>query len=230
MILSKYSHGGIIMNYNGLLYRALHRVTRVLSSIQWVKIRSWFNKGRRYDLTEQERHYCAQILRSGHYLILTQHKSYLTTYLIGAMCFIKTGKWPTYCHVLMNLDVGNPDDKTGFKLMEATNSGVHFSTFEEVFDCDNICIIEPKNMDLDEWQMVMKGLAKQLGKKYDDFFNMKDDSHVSCVEMCFVALRTSPNFVEDFPHLSEMIKEVGNLTPQMYRDCLDFNIIYETKH
>ena len=222
--------GGVTMNYNGLLYWALHGVTRVLSSIQWVKLRALFNGGRKYDLTEQEKHYCAQILRSGHYLILTEHKSYLTTYLIGALCLIKTGKWPTYCHVLMNLDVGNPDSDTGFKLMEATNAGVHYSSFEEVFGCDNICIIQPKNMDLKEWQHVMQELATQLGKQYDDFFNINDESHVSCVEMCLESLKASPTFEADFPHLNEMIKKVGNLTPQMYRECLDFNIVYETKH
>ena len=218
------------MIYNSKLYKVLHCVTRVLSSIQWVGLRAAFNGGRRFDLTEQEKHYCAQILRSGNYLILTEHKSYLTTYLIGMLSLIKTGKWPTYCHVLMNLDVGNPDDKEGFKLMEATNAGVHYSSFEEVFGCDNLCIIEPKNMDPKEWRIVMKELATQLGKKYDDVFNINDDTHVSCVEMCLESLKASPSFEADFPHLSAMIEKVGNLTPQMYRDCLDFNVIYETKH
>jgi hypothetical protein len=218
------------MNYNGLLYWALHGVTRVLSRIQWVGLRSMFNGGKRFDLTEQEKHYCAQILRSGHYLILTEHKSYLTSYLIGILSLIKTGKWPTYSHVLMNLDVGNPDDKEGFKLMEATNSGVHYSSFEEVFGCDNICIIEPRNMDANEWKLVMAELATQLGKKYDDFFDIDDESHVSCVEMCLESLKASPTFEQDFPNLSAMIKKVGNLTPQMYRDCADFRVVYETKH
>jgi hypothetical protein len=218
------------MKYNSFIYKALHRVTRVLSSIQWVGVRALFNGGNRFDLTEQEKHYCAQVLRSGYYLILTQHKSFLTTYLIGALSLIKTGKWPKYCHVLMNLDVGNPDDKEGFKLMEATNAGVHYSSFEEVFGCDNICIIEPKNMNAQEWVLVMKELATQLGKSYDDFFDINDESHVSCVEMCLESLKASPTFEQDFPNLSAMIKKVGNLTPQMYRDCLDFNVIYETKH
>jgi hypothetical protein len=218
------------MKYEGFLYWGMNKLTRFLSSIQWVGVRARFNKGKGHCLTEDEKYYCAQILRSGHYLILTEHKSYLTSYLIGAMCLIKTGKWPTYCHVLMNLDVGSKFERNGFKLMEATNSGVHYSTFEEVFNCDNICLIQPKNMDLKKWQCVMDELATQLGKSYDNFFNINDESHVSCVEMCLESLRASPTFEEDFPNLNEMIKKVGNLTPQMYRDCLDFNVVYETKH
>jgi hypothetical protein len=146
------------------------------------------------------------------------------------MTLIKTKKWPTYSHILMNLDVGNPSDTEGFELMEATNIGVHYSTFDEVFDCDQICILSPKNIDAAEWAEIMTGLSTQLGKPYDDLFNINDSSHVSCVEMVLAALQALPNFDEAFPHLSSMIKQVGNLTPQMYRDCIDFEVIYETKH
>lgn len=218
------------MKYNGLLYKSLHRVTRFLSSVQWGGLKAKLNNGVRYEVTQQEREHMAELLKRGHYLILTEHKTYLTTYLIGLLTYFKTKQWPTYVHILMNLDVGTKENEFGFKLMEATNKGVHYSSFEEVFGCDNICIIEPKNMDLLEWALVQAELSTQLGKNYDDFFDIKDDTHVSCVEMCLESLKALSTFEADFPHLDAMIKSVGNLTPQMYRDCLDFTVIYETKH
>ena len=218
------------MIYDSVLYKVLHKITRFITKIQWKKFRAFFNDAKAFDVTYDEKKDAEKLLSTSNYLILTQHKPYLTNYLIGIMTYVKTRKWPTYCHILMNVEESIVTDREGFDLMEATNSGVHWSSFDEVFDCDNFCILKPKNMTDAEWDVVMIGLSKQFGKGYDDLFNIKDSSHVSCVEMCLNALKELPDFEEKFPNLSSMIKEVGNLTPQMYRDCPDFMVVYETKH
>lgn len=218
------------MNYDGLVYRTLRRLTDFVISIHWMKFRSLFNDAKAFDVTYDEKKDIEAFLRTNNYFILTIHKSYLSTFMIRLMTLIKTGVWPDYCHILMNLEVGNKHDREGFSLMEALHDGVQYSGYSEVFDCDNVCILKPKNITEDEWSVIMVGLNKQLGKAYDDAFNIKDNSRVSCVEMCLDALKELPNFEENFPHLSEMIKTVGNLTPQMYRDCRDFDVVYETKH
>lgn len=113
--------------------------------------------------------------------------------------------------------------------MEATGKGVHMSSFLEVFDCDYVCLLQPKYVREDHWDEIMAGLATQMGKKYDNYFDIKDDTYVSCVEMVLDSLRFSPLYWDAFPHLEEMITKVGNLTPQMYRDCQDFNVALEIK-
>ena len=218
------------MNYNGIIYKSLHLITRFISKINWRGVRSLFNNGRGSDVIYSEQRDAELLLRDDNYFILTEHKTYLSTYFIRFMTWVKTGKWPRYCHILMNVEVDIVTDKEGFDLMEATNSGVHWSTFDDVFTCDNFCILKAKNVLASEWATIMIGLNKQYGKSYDDFFNIKDSSHVSCVEMCLLSLKELPDFELRFPNLAKMVKDVGNLTPQMYRDCLDFEVVYETNH
>lgn len=218
------------MNYNGKFYKLIEKATKVFSNIHWTGLKAAVSKnGKYYSLTEDDHAKIKEILASGYFLILNNRNTHLSTYLIGFASFVKTGVWPDYAHILMNLDVGDVTDPERFDLMEATNSGVHYSEFMEVFDCDSVCIIRPKNLDAAEWEKVMVGLGEQLGKKYDNWFDLKDTSRVSCVEMCLEALKESPTFEQDFPNLSAEIKKVGNLTPQMYRDCPDFEVIFEVK-
>ncbi len=98
-----------------------------------------------------------------------------------------------------------------------------------MFDCDYVCLLKPKHMNAQDWESVMGGLAKQLGKGYDNVFDVNDASHVSCDEMCLDALREDADYSKNFAALEEMIKKEGNLTPQMYRDCPDFEVVLELK-
>ena len=189
-----------------------------------------FNNGRGYNITEADHELIKENLAGSYYIILTNRKTHLTTYLIGILSFLKTGKWPDYCHALMNADsIVDAGKWENFKFMEATNAGVHFSRFMEVFDCDSVCLLKPKSLDSTEWNSVIDGLLIQNGKQYDDLFNLADKSHVSCVELVLDALRDDPNYATDFSQLETSIQKVGNLTPQMYRDCPEFEIVLEIK-
>lgn len=218
------------MKYTSKLYGILHSITHVLSEINWMPLYAKFNNGRGYNLTEEDHTIIKEKLAGSYYIILTNRKTHLTTYLIGILSFLKTGKWPQYGHVLMNADnilIANDWEK--FKFEEATNAGVHFSSFLDVFNCDSVCLLKPKALDTTEWNDVIDGLLVQDGKQYDDLFNIADTSHVSCVELVLDALRADPEYPTDFAVFESTIKQVGNLTPQMYRDCSDFEVILELK-
>lgn len=212
-------------------YRKWNGFTTWFSSVEWTRLVSKIRGGKPgFNLTEEDWAVLKEQLADGYYIILTRRKTHLTTYSIAVMTWLKSFKWPDYSHALMNLDlVDDPSQFMQFKLMEATSTGVHYSHFDEVFDCDYVCLLEPINMDHEEWKAVMVGLAEQLGKPYDNLFDVYDESRVSCVEMCLAALRDNPNYAHDFPNLEKMIKAVGNLTPQMYRDCKDFRVVLEIK-
>ena len=214
--------------YNTKLYEVWHQFTGFVSSISWFNFRRSID-GRGYSVTDAEQEKIKSLLQNGQYLILTQSKSHLSSWIIRLMSYIATGEFATYSHVLMNSHVGTTLNADGFKLIEATNKGVHVSDFHTVFDCDNVCIISA-DLTEDEWKIVMAALQKQVGKSYDDFFNLKDDSHVSCVEMCLVAFQALPDFESRFPNLISMIDKVDQLIPEMYRDCQDFKVVFESKH
>jgi hypothetical protein len=217
--------------YSTWWYKKFSKFTAWFSCIQWTDLVSRIRGGKPgHNLTDDDWELLKVALASEYYIILTRRKTHLTTYTIALMTWIKTGKWPQYSHALMNLDlVSDPENFERFKLMEATSKGVHFSRFEEVFDCDYVCLLQPLNVDNEEWTEIMRGLALQLGKPYDNLFNVYDDSHVSCVEMCLAALWSNPNHGEDFPMLREAIDKERNLTPQMFRDSPDFKVILEIK-
>lgn len=216
--------------YNKWYVKLLQKITKFFSKIHWNGLRALFNGGKYYSLQEGD-HACLRALLSrSYYIILTQRKSHLTTPLIGILSLIKTGKWPSYTHVLMNADsVDKTDGWESFKLMEATNSGVHWSTFMQVFDCDSVCLLRPRSMTRDEWNTALDALLLEEGKKYDDLFDLADDTRSSCVEMVRNALKGNPNYAEDFAEFEKIIAKTGNLTPQMFRDCRDFEVAYEVQ-
>ncbi len=136
-----------------------------------------------------------------------------------------TGKRSSYSHALVSLGVIDHADS----FVEATNSSVHYSQFMEVFNCDRICLLEPLHMNPKDWAIVTNGVTKQVGKKYDNLFDIQDDTRVTCTEMIMMGLRDLPDYKKQFPHLEYMIQESGNLTPQMFRDCTDFRVALETR-
>lgn len=218
------------ISYDSSIYKLLHSITRILSRIQWKGPRALFNGGIYYDLTEKDHDELKKLLASSYYIILTNRKAHLTTWLIGILTIIKTGKWPSFSHVLMNCDLeNNKDNWDKFKLIEATNVGVHYSTFMEVFDCDSVCLLEPSNITNEDWNSILDALVKQNGYGYDDLFDIIDQTRVSCVELIYNALRALPDYKQKFGTFDEMIAKVGNLTPQMYLDCPDFRKVLDIR-
>jgi hypothetical protein len=110
--------------------------------------------------------------------------------------------------------------------MEATATGVHYSTFDEIFNCDHVCLLTPNSVSNEEWTKIIDGLLKQKGKKYDDLFDLADSTRVSCVEVVLNALKAA-DYENDFKDLERLINDQGNLVPQMYRQSQDFKVTYE---
>ena len=207
-------------NYSGWAYDIYHWLASLPPKIHW---------GKTQFFTPAEQEELSKKLASGYYIILTGSRHHLSSLMISVLSLIKTGKWAKYSHVLMNCDnITDPADRASFKFMEATSTGVHYSTFDEVFGkaCDCVCLLTPKNVDNAEWTKIIDGLLKQNGKPYDDLFNLSDATHVSCVELVLDALK-SANYESDFPNLQELITKEGNLVPEMYRDCTDFTVDFE---
>lgn len=216
--------------YNSFFGKIYQKIVNIISKIKWNCIRALFNKGIYYSLTEEDHNKLRQMLSESYYIILTKRKSHFTTYLIGLLSLIKTGKWSDYTHALMNVDIiDDPKQWEKFKLMEATGIGVSYSTFMEVFDCDSVCLLKPKNVDLVEWNQILDKTRFQNGLPYDDLFDLADSSRVSCVEMVLNSLKAEKDYKDDFKDLEVIINKVGNLTPQMLRDCTDFEVVFEVK-
>lgn len=204
--------------YDTLWYRAYNFIASLPGKISWRK------QGK---LTAAQKEEIAKQLASGYYIILTGSSSHLSSVIVSLLSWIKTGVWARYSHALMNCDnITDPTDTTSFKFVEATGSGVHYSSFDEVFNCDYVCLLTPTGVSNEEWTKIIDALLKQRGKKYDDLFDLADSSRVSCVEVVLNALKAA-DYAEDFKDLERLIKEEGNLVPQMYRTSQDFKVAYE---
>jgi hypothetical protein len=183
---------------------------------------SWSNKKA---ITEEDKAELARLLSSGYYIILTGDKSHLSSIVVSLLSWIKTGTWARYSHALMNCDnITDASDTKSFKFMEATSVGVHYSTFDEIFHCDTVCLLTPKNISNEDWTKIIDALLEQKGRPYDDLFDLADSTHVSCVELVLNALEAADY---EFVNLKDLIKQEGNLVPQMYRTCSDFEMAYE---
>jgi len=204
-----------------MLYRIYHWLASIPPRIQFKN---------RDPLTDDERAELAKLLASGYYIILTGNSYHLSSIFVKVMTFLKTGRWTRYSHVLMNCDfMTDPRDVDKFKFMEATVTGVHYSTFNEVFDCDAVCILTPSNMSNEAWTKVIDQLLLYNGRPYDDLFQLSDSTRISCVELVRDALKGDPNYRINFGKLEELIWWEGNLVPHMFRECSDFKVVYENK-
>ena len=204
--------------YNTIFYKIYNKLASIPSQITW---RS------RNRLTEAERDEIAKMLASGYYVILTGSSNSLSSIIVSFLSWVTTGKWAKYTHALMNCDnITDAGDRDKFKFVEATSSGVHYSSFDEVFDCDHVCLLTPATVSNEEWTRVIDSLLKQLGKPYDDLFDLADSTRSSCVEVVLDALKAA-DYEEDFVNLALIIEREGNLVPEMYRNCEDFAIALE---
>ena len=204
--------------YTTIFYKFYHWLAQIPPKI------IWSNKHR---ITDEDRDYLAKVLAEGYYVILVGNKSHLSSIIVSFLSWIKTGKWARYSHALMNCDnIEDPADRNEFKFVEADVAGVIYTTFDQVFKCDYVCLLTPKYLQNTEWTAVIDSLLKCLGKPYDDLFDLADSSKLSCVEVVLDALEGA-NYKEEFKNLDEMIKSTGNLVPQMYRVCPDFVVAFE---
>ena len=165
-----------------------------------------------------------------YYIILTRHNNHLSTYFIGLADFFLTGKWGYWAHALMNCEDSVPNDGA-FRLIQATGKGTNFATFDEVFTTSSVALLKPKSMSLDYWTTVLDRLKSDIGKPYDTLFDLSQDQKLSCVQLVRNALQAEPNYAVDFANFEAMINKYHHrLTPSMFANCPDFEIVYLVKH
>jgi hypothetical protein len=207
---------------------------KLVGNIDFTPIR-FLLTGKKYSLTQEDHQKIKDLLSKDHFVILIWRASHLTSYLIaighfllGLWVWIKNPireRWPTACrysHALNNLLVPG-----GFTLFEAIAKGVVESSFEEVFNCDRVCILEIPNLQTFISEYRQRILVKAWHCGYDFDFNPFDSSSVSCAEYDFYALSGDSRFEQDFEDFHKKILKFRNLDPQMFRDSTSFRVVLE---
>jgi hypothetical protein len=194
--------------------------------IKWIGSIKW---KQRHAITDDDKRIIHDALVSNYFIILTRRSNRLTTYLISLGHFLLTGKFGYWSHVLMNLEdeVNDPSD---FRLIEAIGTGTQYSTFDQVFgSVDGVALLKPKGIAIQEWTDIMDRVRSQLGKPYDTLFDIKNDDKLSCVELVRIGLMAIPNYETRFANFEKYIAKSKNLTPQMFYDCSDFEVVYSVR-
>lgn len=185
----------------------------------------------RHVISDATKETLAKMLADDYYIILTRRDNHLSTYFEEfAHCFLRC-KWGYYSHALMNLeDVVN--SKEDFRLVEATGTGVHWSTFDQVFgDISDVVLLKPKSMTVTEWTCALDKTKTELGKPYDTLLDITTDKAINCSELVMLALQASPDYKTDFANFDAMINDgpIKNLDPQSFYECPDFEIAFEAR-
>lgn len=211
--------------YDSWLYLFITRpLMKLAARVNWDKLRKLIT-GQSYSLQFHDWGIIAQQLERGYFIILTRRASHLSTYLVALGHLLKTGKLSFWSHVLGNVEA----DRVPFKLIEATAKGVDYAYFSEVFMCDSVCILKPKHYSTGELSRMIDFLLDDIGKPYDDLFDLLDDKRMSCVEVWRGALMGLPDYSTRMANFEATIKRYGNLTPQMFYDCPDFERVLEIR-
>jgi len=208
-----------------------NKVSAFFSSVKWDKIDALFSKnGLYYDLTKDDVEKIHDILiRNMPVICLTRRKTHLTTYLISflstAWVFVKTGVWQStyWTHAFVAVDTDT--------FVEAVWPKVKESTFKEVFDVDSVCLLIPR---IKEWSIVGGKVADTaialVGMPYDNYFDHKDETKVSCIEVVRMSLKKSiVNYDELFYDTEKILAERGRLTPDIPYDSNDFVVLLEIR-
>lgn len=205
-----------------MFYKIVSVLAKIIGKINW--------GGNRYKMSSAELELIRNMLKDNYYIILTRHKGHMSTYAISLAHKYLTGNWGHYAHALMNLEGDDVTQDTDYRFIEATGKGVHYSYFMDVFSCDSVALLKPKTMSIERWSLVLEKLKANLGKPYDTMFNLADDSSMSCVELIRSALMNEPNYLVDYANFEAMIQSSSNLDPNMFYECPDFTIVWESRH
>lgn len=202
---------------------------KMIGKIHWEGLHRRFY-GRRYMLNTEDWLEIKDVLSKGYFIILTRRKTHLSTFACALAHFFLTGRWGYYSHALVNVD----EDRAtygfnDFKFMEAIGSGVQFSKWHEVFSCDSVCILKPRWYTIDELNASIGVGMEDIGKSYDDRFKVYDDMEMSCVEVARKRMSSLPLYSEKMRVFEYMIQNEKNLTPEMFRECPDFEVLLEIR-
>ena len=180
-------------------------------------------------LTESDVNHLRDEFKDHYYIILSRRSNYLSTFFIGLGTFLVTGKWGRYTHALMNLeDVVHSD--SDYRFIEATGEGTHYEGLAGVLsEVDAVALLLPKNVTKEEWTECLDNAKTYLGTPYDNLFNVYQSNEINCCELVRVALQALPDYSTRFAKFEEMIVNSGKkLTPQMYLECEDFEIVWHS--
>lgn len=203
-------------------------VIKILGRVIFDSSRYLFT-ARTYNLNKEDLSTTWNFLKNTNMVILIWRKSHLTSYLISLAHFFLTGKFGKWSHACINAE-WEDDDITKVDIIEAIGQGTKRSTFFEVFNCDGVCLLSPKLFNRQNWEQAIQEAKKHVEEKtpYDTWFNFKDDDKLSCIELVVDSM-TKTTSANTFSHLKSMMKRYGKITPQMLRDCNDFNVIFEVR-
>lgn len=201
-----------------------------LGKVRWESLRYKLT-GKRFGLLPHEWEHIEKLLLMDNYVILTRRRAHLSTYMTNAAGLLVNGKWGYWSHVLMNIEdvqVGTRDD---LKLYESIGLGVTSTPFDKVFDVDSVALLKPKKAEGFTWDLVLKEAREDVEKKvpYDGNFNLLDETKMSCVEYVRHCLRQEWGYGYRFKNFERMVKKYKQITPDMYYDCGDFEIVYEIR-
>lgn len=164
-----------------------------------------------------------------YFVIATRRKNSFAAFFISLSHFLMTGNWGHYTHVLMNLE-DEVEKDTDFRFIEATTTGTKYSTFFEIVDdIDSIALLKPKGITLTEWTQMMDSMKIHLGKKYDNLFDLKNSAEINCVELIRLALMVLPDYHKRFAEFEKLVETKTSITPHMFLECSDFEIVYEVR-
>lgn len=194
-----------------------------ISKIKWHRAREIFF-GYKHAVKNDNKEFsnlCSLLSENFDAIILTEDRGSLSSWGVKLLHFILTGKKSKYTHALLKIDD---------VYIEAVNSGVRYSSFDEITKCDSIAILTPKYSNVNwigsvtaaKWELDV------LGKDYDKKFNLLDRKDMSCIEVVYDRLKQSGDLVA-MPNLIELINKRKNLTPHMVYECNDFNKIHEIR-
>jgi hypothetical protein len=203
-----------------LLQKIENAVITLIGKINWTL---------RDPLTVEEQAKVRELLKEDYYIILTRTNSHLSAYAVSFGDFIIGRGWSYWSHGLMNFEdsVETDDD---FRLIQSTGKGVAYATFDEVFTTSSTVLLKPKNMPIKEWTTVFDKAKSELGKPYDTLYDMAQDQQLSCVELIRQALLADPTYSTNFANFEALVQHYKRITPQMFYDCADFEIVYEIRH
>jgi len=179
-------------------------------------------------LTAEEQDHIRKLLVKNYYIMLSRRNNHMSTYFISIGNFFLSGKFSYWSHAFMNCEdeVKSDDD---FRIIEAIGAGVEYTPFDKVFDVNGVVVLKPKNMTIEHWTLVLDKATTELGKPYDNLFDLKNDKALSCVELVRTALKADPDYDKNFSNFESLITKRKNLTPQMFYECPDFEVVYEVR-
>lgn len=169
-----------------------------------------------------------QYLAKDYYVLLSHRKNHLSTYMISFANLFVAGKLSYWSHAFMNLEDEVKTD-SDFIFAEAIGSGVKISHFDEIADVNGIVLLKPRNLTIDKWTAIFDIAKENMGRPYDNLFDLKSDKELSCVELVRDCLQGDPDYATNFAEFEKLIAKRKNLTPQMYYDCPDFEVVWEVR-